>query len=204
MESIINLLFEHAGHAHWIIFGSLLLAGLNLPISEDFMIIISAILASNVIPENKYLLFSAVFFGAYLSDWMIYWIGRSLGLKLWQFKWFKKTFPKRKLSKTKLFYKKYGFFTLLIGRFIPFGVRNCLFFTAGLSRMPFGRFVISDGLACLISNLTLFYIAFTVGNNYQAVFAYLKKINLLIFGAFIVTIITLICYYKKKKQKSRC
>ncbi|NGX44798.1 MAG: hypothetical protein K1060chlam3_00973, partial [Candidatus Anoxychlamydiales bacterium] len=36
------------------------------------------------------------FAGAYISDWMVYWIGRLFGLKLWKIKWFKKTVQKRK------------------------------------------------------------------------------------------------------------
>ncbi|MBN2479069.1 MAG: DedA family protein [Parachlamydiales bacterium] len=201
MTAIINFIFENAQHAHFIIFGSLILAGLNIPIPEDLMIILSAVLASTVIPKNTIILFTAVFLGAYLSDWMVYWIGRILGVKLYKYKWFKKTMPKRKLSKVRLFYKKYGFFTLLIGRFIPFGVRNCLFLSAGMSRMRFMKFAVSDGIACFCSNIVLFTIAFSASKNYQSLMNYLKKVNLLIFGVFIVTIIFLIWYYKRKKAK---
>jgi membrane protein DedA with SNARE-associated domain len=204
MNSIINFIFENAEIAHYIIFGSLILAGLNIPISEDLMIIISAIIASTVIPKNTFLLFGAVFLGAYLSDWMVYWIGRTIGIKLWKFKWFKKTANKRKLSKIKLFYKKYGVYTLLIGRFIPFGVRNCLFITAGMSRMSFIKFIISDGIACLISNFVLFYIAFTASKNYDTIFRILKKANLIIFSCFIATLIIFVCYYRNKKKKKKC
>ncbi|NGX62943.1 MAG: Inner membrane protein [Candidatus Anoxychlamydiales bacterium] len=203
MSYIINFIFENANHAHWIIFSALILAGFNLPISEDLMIIISAILAANVVPQNIFLLFGAVFLGAYMSDWIVYWIGRLFGIKLWKFKWFKKTIPKRKLAKVKLFYKKYGFFTLLVGRFIPFGVRNCLFLTAGMTRMNFTKFAISDGIACLISNSVLFSIAYSLGKNHTALFTYLKKVNILIFLLFIFTIIGFIWYYKKKKHKQK-
>ncbi len=203
MDFIINFIFEHAQHAHWIIFGALMLAGLNIPISEDLMIIISAILASSIIPSNTFILFAAVFLGAYLSDWMVYWIGRVLGIKLWKNRWFRKTVPKRKLSKVKLFYKKYGFLTLLIGRFIPFGVRNCLFLTAGMTKMNFAKFAISDGIACFCSNITLFSIAYAIGKNYSSLFHYVKKVNIFIFLLFIFTIISFICYYKLKKKKQR-
>jgi membrane protein DedA with SNARE-associated domain len=203
MYYVINFIFEHAAHAHWIIFCALILAGFNIPISEDLMIIISAILASNVIPQNTFILFAFVFLGAYLSDWMVYWIGRLLGIKLWQIKWFKKTIPKRKLSRVRLFYKKYGFYTLLIGRFIPFGVRNCLFLTAGMTRMSFGKFVISDGIACFLSNTVLFSIAYSIGKNHNVLFHYVKKFNIFIFVLFIFTIIAFICYYKKKKPKKK-
>ena len=40
------------------------------------------------------------------------------------------------------FYKKYGALTLVIGRFIPFGVRNAIFLTSGISKMPFAKFFI--------------------------------------------------------------
>ncbi len=203
MSHIINFIFANASSAHWIIFGGLILAGFNIPIPEDLMIILSAILAANVVPENIFLLFGAVFLGAYLSDWMVYWLGRFFGIKLWKIKWFKKTIPKRKLAKVKLFYKKYGFFTLFVGRFIPFGVRNCLFLTAGMTKMKFIKFAISDGIACFISNSVLFYIAFNLGKNHITLFNYLKKVNLLIFILFIVTIIGFICYYKRKKKKRK-
>ena len=201
MSTLVNYIFENAQYAHFIIFGCLMLAGLNVPISEDLMIIISAVLASSVIPENTLLLFGSVFLGAYLSDWMVYWIGRKLGIKLYKFKWFKRTIPIRKIAKVKLFYKKYGFYTLLIGRFIPFGIRNCLFLTAGLSKMKFSKFIISDGIACFTSNVVLFSIAFSASKNYKSLISYLKKLNLLIFAIFILTIIFFIWYYKKKKIK---
>ncbi len=203
MDSIINFIFSHAPHAHYIIFGSMILAGFNLPISEDFMIIVSAILASTVIPENAPIIFMWLFLGCYISDWIVYWIGRLLGPKLLEMQWFRKTVSKKRLGQIQRFYRKYGFYTLLIGRFIPFGVRNCLFLTAGMSKMKFSKFVISDGIACFASNLTLFMIVFTLGKNYEAIFPHLKTINIFIFVAFLVTIITFICYYKKKKAARR-
>jgi membrane-associated protein len=200
MENIINFIFSHSLHAHWIVFFALILAGFNLPISEDLMIIISGMLAANVIPEHTLHLFICVFLGCYISDSIVYFLGRTLGRKILNLKWFKKTLPKPKLDQIHNFYKKYGFYTLIIGRFIPFGVRNCLFFTAGMSRMKYVKFLISDGIACIISNSTLFYISYTLGKNYQTFIVYLKKVNVLIFCAFIVTLITLFWYYKKKKR----
>ena len=201
MHAIINYIFEHPTHAHWLIFGSLMLAGLNIPISEDLMIIISAILASSIIPEHAISLFVALFLGCYISDIMVYFIGRFLGRRLWNFKWFSKTVSIKKLDQASAFYEKHGFFTLLIGRFIPFGVRNCLFLTAGMTRMNFAKFALSDGIACFFSNIVLFSIAYSIGKNHIALFHYMKKVNILIFVLFIFTIISFIWYYKKKKQK---
>jgi membrane-associated protein len=200
MDTLIDFIYRHAGEAHWIVFSALMLAGLNVPISEDLLIILSAILAATVVPENTTLLFAGVFLGCYLSDWVSYWIGRTLGRKLWNIPWFSRTIPKKKLLLAQNFYAKYGFWTLLIGRFIPFGVRNCLFITAGMGKMPFGKFLISDGIACIASNTTLFTIAYMLGKNYEVLLNFLKTFNIVIFSAFLVTIIAVIWYKKRRKK----
>ena len=198
MDAIISFVYEHAHIAHYIIFGSLIMAGFNVPISEDIMIVISALLAANVVPENTYILFIAVFLGCYFSDWISYWIGRTLGRKLWDVKWFASTISKKRLLQTQKFYNKYGFWTLLLGRFIPFGVRNCLFITAGMGKMPFGKFLLSDGIACILSNATLFWITYALGKNVHVLMHYVKTFNIGIFSVFLVTIIGIIWYKRKK------
>ncbi len=200
MDTIIQFLFEHAPHAHWIIFGALMLAGFNIPISEDLMIILSAVLAATVVPENTGLLFLFVFLGCYLSDWVCYWIGRKLGPKLWEIKWFAKTIDRKKLESIHNYYEKYGFWTLLVGRFIPFGVRNCLFLSAGAGKMHFGKFILSDGIACFISNTTLFTLAYFAGKNYETLLKFVKTFNIFLFALFLVSIIVGIWY----KRKTSC
>lgn len=199
MDSLIQFIFENAQHAHWIVFGALMLAGLNIPVSEDLMIISSAVLAATVVPENTYKLFGAVFLGCYISDWVCYWIGRQFGPKLWNIGWFAKTFDQKKITQIHKYYAKYGFLTLIVGRFIPFGVRNGLFLTAGLGKMPFSKFLLSDGIACAFSNTTLFSLAYMAGKNYETLLSSLKTLNIFLFTAFVVAVIGFIWYKRKKK-----
>lgn len=200
MDHLIQFIITHAIYAHWIVFSALILAGFNIPLSEDLMIITSALLAATVVPENLAKLFLAVFLGCYLSDWISYWIGRSLGRKLWDIKWFAKTVDLKRLEQIQQYYKKYGFWTLLIGRFIPFGVRNCLFITAGMGKMSFPKFLLSDGIACLCSNTALFTIAYSLSKNYQILVEKLKIFNIILFSSFVVLIICLIWYKRYKKN----
>src|SRR5262249_11036689 len=137
MDTLFPFIQEHAQYAHWVVFGLLMLAGLNFPISEDLVIIISGVLASTVVPENTWKLFAGVFLGAYLSDWVVYWMGRKWGVKLWNIPWFSRILEPKRLVQIGKYYQKYGVLTLLVGRFIPFGVRNCLFATAGMGKMSF-------------------------------------------------------------------
>lgn len=202
MDFLANFIIDHAAMAHWIVFTSLILAGFNLPISEDLMIIISAILAASVVPENTFKLLAFIFMGAYFSDMIVYWIGRLLGRNLWKWKWFANTVSYKRLDQIQNFYKKRGIFTLLIGRFIPFGVRNCLFLTAGIGKMNFGKFLIGDCLACMLSNSTLFFITYYFGRNIQSAAYYLKILNIIIFAVFAITLISIFWYSKKRKKKA--
>ena len=71
METFIQFIQENGANAHFIIFGLLLLAGFNIPVSEDGMLFISALIATKF-PENFYLLFFGVYLGAYFSDLICY------------------------------------------------------------------------------------------------------------------------------------
>ncbi len=198
METITAFIEAHVNYAHWVTFGLLILAGLNVPISEDLLILVSGVLASTVVPENLWKLFFAVFLGAYLSDWMVYWMGRIWGPSLWRIRWFSRLFKPKRLEQITHYYNRYGVLTLLIGRFIPFGVRNALFVTAGIARMPFRKFLLGDGIACLISNSTLFALAYYCGKNSTSIMSY---IHVIVFSIFLFSLIGYICY---KKFRTAC
>ena len=198
MDSLFPFIQEHAHYAHWVVFGLLMLAGLNFPISEDVLIIISGALAGTIVPENTWKLFLGVFCGAYLSDWVVYWMGRLWGAKLWRINWFARIFNPKKLQQIEHYYKRYGVLTLLVGRFIPFGVRNCLFATAGMGKMRFWKFLVADGIACLSSNAFLFTLAYFCGKNCTYLVQY---INIVIFSLFLVALIGFVWYKRKKANK---
>ncbi len=199
MESLIQLLFDHAPHAHWIVFSALILSGFNLPISEDLLIILSAAIAALIAPENLEKLFAAVFLGCYFSDWIAYSLGRGLGPKLWEIRWFAKLVDKKRLLQIQNYYAKYGFWTLVLGRFIPFGVRSCLLLAAGMGKMDRMKFGLSDGFACFCSNAALFFTAYSLSKNYTWLISTMKTANIFLFSAFVVSIIAFIWYKRKKK-----
>jgi membrane-associated protein len=199
MELLINWISEHAHLAHWFIFGAILLAGVNIPISTDVLIVGAAFLAATIIPEHVWHLYLAIFLGCYFSAWIAYWFGRLVGKKLLRFRWFQRFFPAPRVEKIQQFYKKHGFWTLMLGRFIPFGIRNCIFMSSGMSRVPFAKFALWDLPACLLWSATSFYLFFTLGKNFQALLSHLKIVNIVIFAAFGVTVITLLWYKRRKK-----
>lgn len=150
----------------------LLLAGFNLPISEDLISFSCAVLATQN-PEYYWPLFLGVFGGAYISDVICYaFMGRYLGTKLFKIKFFSRMVPHKRIDRIAHLYTKYGAGILIVGRMIPFGVRNALFMTAGISGMSPTRFVIIDGIAALISCSIFFNIYYRYG---EAAISYVRK-----------------------------
>ncbi|MBM3199075.1 MAG: DedA family protein [Chlamydiae bacterium] len=199
-----QLLSSHANHAHWWIFLALLLAGCNIPISIDALVIISALIAANYAPENTWLLYTSLLLGCSFSAWISYSIGRFLGPFVAHRKPFSLLFSEKKKEKIKLFYQKYGIFALLIGRFIPFGVRNCLFMTSGLSRMPFLLFALCDALACFIWVTFSFVLFLHLGQNFDRLWIQVRSWNLGIFLVFSMAVIATIWYkYAKKRTQKK-
>ena len=203
MESLIEWISQHASQAHWIVFVAILIAGANIPISVDALMIISAVLAATVIPEHALHFFLAIFVGCCLSAWLAYWIGRTVGRKLLTFKYTAKLLPQERLEKISRFYTKYGPLTLILGRFIPFGVRNCIFMSSGMSKLPFGRFILWDTIGCLIWSSLSFYTFYTIGKNYELLYEYVKNFNIFIIVSLGVSLIALFWYKNRKNRLAK-
>jgi len=195
MSEIILFIQSHIDYAPYLIFGLLLLAGFNIPVSEDGMLFISALLA---VKNPDYLphLFVAVYMGAYLSDLICYSLGRIVGPKLLQIKFFASIATQERVNKIHNYYEHYGVVTLIFGRFIPFGVRNGLFLTAGFGRMSFIKFSLADLLACTISSVTFFTLYYHYG---ETVIDFVKQANAAIF--IVAAVIVGFLYFRKRKSR---
>ena len=196
MEDLIALIQANIEYAPWIIFGALLLAGFNIPVSEDAMIFISAVLASTH-PGTRLQFFLAVYAGAFFSDLICYWLGRILGPKLFNIRLFANMTSPEKIDKVNYYFERYGVLTLIVGRFIPFGVRNAMFLTAGLSKMNFLKFALADLLACTISVMTYYYLYYQYG---EAVIDTVKEANIIIFSVAILAVAGYFFYRRGQKQ----
>ena len=196
MEYLLELIQSNVQHAPFLIFGLLLLAGLNIPVSEDGMLFISAVLASHY-PDYGVALFMAVYLGAYFSDLICYWLGRLVGPKLLEIRFFATMVTPKRREKIHAYYEHYGVITLILGRFIPFGVRNGLFLTAGLGQMNFLKFSLADLLACTISTITFFTLYYHFG---KAVVSYVMEANVVIFGLAAVLLVAYLLFRHKQKN----
>ena len=197
MDQLIDFIQNNVAYAPYIIFFALLLAGFNLPISEDVMLFISALLAVDS-PDMLVPLFLGVYLGAYFSDLICYTLGRVLGPRIWKIRFFASAATTKRVDKLNHYLEKYGSVTLFLGRFIPFGVRNALFLTAGLGKMDARKFAFFDFLACTISSVSFFSLYYHFG---QDVVEYVKKGNIIFFSIACVVVIAVLVRMQIKKRK---
>ncbi len=203
MESLLAWLSANADHAYIWIFFLLVLTGLSIPISEDLMLIAAGVLAGTVMPEYTIHLFLAVFLGTYFSDNIAYGLGRFCGSKLCNFGWFKRVFAPENMQFLNQFLHRYGAWTLFFGRFIPFGVRNGIFMTAGFGKMRFVTFMLCDAVACLLFTGLIFFAAYSIGHNYEFLIDSLHVAGLILLGAVVIISGTLLTLFFRKKYAVR-
>lgn len=201
MNHLTDFISQNQAYAPWISLLLILLAGLNVPISIDVILVLAAFLAATTIPEYTFPLYFSILIGSILSAQLAYFLGRTLGRKLLKYKWFSFALNEKRVEKLNKFYTKHGFSTFIIGRFIPFGVRNCLFMSSGISKVHFGKFALYDSIACLIWATITFFLFFRLGSNYEMLLHYLKTFNLVIFFVFGLTVISIV-WYKRRKRKT--
>ena len=203
MLNIFELLGNYIEYFPLIAFFGLVLAGCNLPISEDLIIITAALLS---LEKPSILLPSliAIYAGVVSTDFFMYWVGTKVrnGASKWGF--FIKLVPEKALEKMQYYLNKYGIFTFIAGRFIPFGFRNTMFFTSGFIKLKFRRFVVYDIVAAGISINTLFFLTHEFGENAKRP---LKIAGIILFAVAVSSIIAIIIrlvvlWHKKKKMES--
>lgn len=202
MEFLYTSLCEIAPYAHILFFFLLMLAGLNIPISEDIILLTGGAIASTCIPEHTLRLLLWLYFGSWISAWEVYWLGRLLGPKLYNVKFLARFVTPKRVDRLHHYYEKFGVFVFMVGRFIPGGVRNALFISCGMGKMPFLKFILRDGFACIFSSVTIFSLGYWFGRNYETLVKYAKTYNYIVIGLIVLLILTSLgVFWYKKREK---
>jgi len=103
----------------------------------DSLLFVAGALAGAGLLNIEVLLVSLVI-AAVLGDSVNYWIGHTTGMKVLDWKW---SFVKKEhLDQTHEYFKKYGGFTIVIARFVPF-IRTFAPFLAGVGKMSYRWFI---------------------------------------------------------------
>jgi membrane-associated protein len=115
---------------------------------------------------NVHLLVVTLFAAAVLGDSLNYGIGRYVGPKIFhrpQDSFLGRFLKPQYLERTQSYYKKYGGFTIVIGRFVPI-VRTFAPFLAGVGAMTYHTFLTYNLLGAAVWVSALVYAGYLFGN----------------------------------------
>lgn len=105
---------------------------------------------------SLFILLSSLIVAAILGDNVNYWIGRKIGLSVFNWKIKGRQLVKESyLQKTEEFFEKRGVFAIIMARFVPI-VRTFTPFAAGVGKMNYRKFLLFDviGGVLWISSMT--------------------------------------------------
>jgi membrane-associated protein len=103
----------------------------------DSMLFVAGALAGAGLLNIEVLIVSLII-AAVLGDSVNYWVGHTLGMKVLDWKW--SIVKKEHLDETHKYFEKYGGFTIVIARFVPF-IRTFAPFLAGVGNMSYRWFI---------------------------------------------------------------
>lgn len=151
------------------------------------------------------------FFGVYLSTTLgsvagfvfLFWVGRIVGRRFfierdyWLFK-------AEDIIRAEAWYKKYGYFLVLLNRFFP-GIRSVISVAGGITGLRLLKVTLYALLSASVWNLVWISLGYVLGRNWETVRENLGQImaryNLAIFSALGVVVLILLVKRLKRKQR---
>lgn len=141
-------------------------------------------------------------FGSLIAAALLYWIGHKISQKVlfeWVERYGKYLFLKSAdVEKSLDWFEKYGHRIVFFGRMIP-AVRSLISIPAGMSEMPFWKFMLYSGLGTIIWTTFLACVGFYFGENQALMHQIFSRVSYIIIA--IVVIIVLWIVYRRYQRK---
>ena len=164
----------------------------------DSLLFTAGLFARAGLLDMSYLLI-LLFIAAVLGDNCNYWIGRKVGVRIFDLKLKGRAIVKKEyLDKTHLFFEKHGTKAIIMARFVPF-VRTFAPFAAGVGEMNYKKFFSFDvlGGALWVGSLT------TAGYLLGNVEIIRKHIDLVCLGIILLSVLPILFTALKNKMDKK-
>jgi membrane protein DedA with SNARE-associated domain len=195
---LLNHLTPYGVFIYPIMFFILLICGFGLPLPEDVILVTGGILSARDV-THFWTTVLVTFMGVIIGDGIIFTIGKRVGPKIKQTRFFRFLVKEDSEKKIMGWFNRYGDKVIFFARFTP-GLRMPLFLTAGAYQVPAWKFFALDGIAALISVPTWVWIGHVFGSNLELLETKMKHLQIGIYGfiAFILIVILTVWFIKKK------
>ncbi len=194
--------FENYGTAVYVILFAVIFIETGLVampfLPGDSLLFTAGLFAASGDLNLMYLLI-LLFIAAVLGDNCNYWIGRKLGLGVFNWKIKGRQLVKKEyLDQTEAFFEKNGVKAIIMARFVPF-VRTFAPFAAGVGKMNYRKFFTFD----LIGGFLWIFSLTLAGYMLGGIEWIRKHIDLVCLGIIFISILPMILNVIKSKRSSR-
>lgn len=140
----------------------------------------------------------AVLFGTIFGSWVAYAVGRGISNRTISYRWALRLASSPKVSTFMHWYKKWGYFLVIINRFF-FGIRSFFFVAAGMSNLPLIPVLFFGVLSALLFAALLFGLGYVVGDNTELILSYVEHYTIALSVVLVISLfIGAIAWHKKK------
>lgn len=148
---------------------------------------------------NLWLVLGLLIVAAVLGDALNYYLGKTIGLKVLQWKIKGRQIVKQSyIDKTHEFYDKHGSKTIIIARFVPI-VRTFAPFVAGIGQMEYSKFIRFNFIGGTVWVVGLTFLGYFFGNLEFVQ----KNFELVIFGIIGLSLLPMIIEIIRQKIKNK-
>lgn len=210
LSCVLEPLFEYFHGSPLALFGLLgvlILCGVGLPIPEDIILITAGLIAgeSNLSWVHTSVL---MYFGIIAGDSLVFGIGRHFGCRLLEQRWAHRMLSGEKRDRIRRMFERYGITVFFVARFLP-GLRAPIYCTAGAMRASYGKFVLIDSLAALISVPAFVWLGHWIwtrfGDDLAQVSGALSRghsLTLVVGAVCIAAVIGFTCFALRKSERA--
>jgi membrane-associated protein len=171
-----------------------LLIGFFLP-GDSLLFITGLLIASGTIGMNIAAACLILFVAALVGNITGYWIGYKAGPSLFN-RPNSRLFRQEYVDKTHAFFEKYGARAIILARFVPI-VRTFITATAGIGRMPFGRYLTFSAIGGLLWAIGVTLAGYWLGN-----IEFVKKnIELILIGIVVVSVLPIVIEFIRHRRE---
>lgn len=198
---LMNQLSPYGTYGYIIMFIILLACGFGFPMPEDVVLVTGGLLASRDITDFSITVLVTMA-GVLIGDGIVFSIGRKMGPKIKETKFFNNLMPKKRESQVLQWFNKFGDKVIFFARFAP-GLRMPLFLTAGIYRVSVWKFISLDGFAALISVPVWIWVGYFFGANLETLEQKMHQMQIGIYSllAFVLVLLISAWFIKKKVRK---
>jgi len=157
------------------VFLVLFAAGLGVPMPEELPIMAGGVLAHEGV-VRWWLMLPVCVLGVLSGDVALYWIGRHWGERVLSWRVVRFVLSPEREESLKAAYRRHGVKIVFTARHVM-GLRAAAFLTAGIARVPFGKFLAVDAAGALVGVPVSFGLAFFFTDQLEAIIADVHRLE---------------------------